>query len=325
MDIISELTAKEDRYACAIADKIISESRETDEWYAHFDAFAALLNHPKSLVRNRAMCILAANVQWDAADRLDLALPDFISHITDAKPITARQCIQALAQIGRTKPKYIPAIRSALRDADLSKYKDSMRPLIEKDIAKAEAMLTSSACTKRYIALLRGVNISGKNKIPMAELKKGFEALAFDDVRTYLNSGNVIFSAGKDDVEKLTNRIAAMIEAQFGLSIPVFVLSREDLEDILHHAPDWWGDENKEIYDNLIFIMPPAKFSDVYNEIGEPKEGLEKIEPYETAVFWSFRRRDYQKTNWWPKTASANISAKLTIRTANTLRKIVDM
>jgi len=58
--------------------------------------------------------------------------------------------------------------------------------------------------------------------------------------------------------------------------------------------------------------MPPATFKDVYNEIGEPKEGLEKIEEYKETVFWSFNRKDYQKTNWWSKTASANISNKLT-------------
>ena len=46
---------------------------------------------------------------------------------------------------------------------------------------------------KRYIALLRGINISGKNRIPMTELKKGFEGLGFKEVKTYLNSGNVIF------------------------------------------------------------------------------------------------------------------------------------
>ena len=94
---------------------------------------------------------------------------------------------------------------------------------------------------KRYIALLRAININGKNKIPMAELKKGFEQLAFAEVKTWLNSGNVAFSSSETD-----------------LDIPVFVISQEKLEDILQHAPDWWGTENKEIYDNLIFIMPPA-------------------------------------------------------------------
>ena len=178
---------------------------------------------------------------------------------------------------------------------------------------------------RRYVALLRGINISGKNKIPMAELKKGFEKLAFEEVKTYLNSGNVIFSSGEDDTEKLTKQIQGMIKDQFDLDIPVFVISRATFEDILQNAPDWWGNDNKEIYDNLIFIMPPAKFSDVYSEIGEPKKELEKIEGYKDVIFWSFSRKDYQKTNWWSKTASANIGAKLTIRTANTVRKIVKM
>ena len=143
---------------------------------------------------------------------------------------------------------------------------------------------------KRFAAFLRGINISGKNKIPMAELKKGFEKLGFEGVKTYLNSGNVVFSS-------------------------------EELEDILQHAPDWWDDENKDIYDNLIFILPPLTFTDVLREIGEPKEGLERVMDYKNAVFWSFVRKDYQKTNWWSKTASSDIAGKLTIRTANTVRK----
>lgn len=178
---------------------------------------------------------------------------------------------------------------------------------------------------KRYVALLRGINISGKNKVPMDELKQGFEKLNYTEIKTYLNSGNVIFSSDESDTIKLTSQIEEMIKNHFSLNIPVFVISKEELEDILHHAPDWWGDESKEIYDNLIFIMPPATFKDVYNEIGEPKEGLEKIEEYKETVFWSFSRKDYQKTNWWSKTASANISSNLTIRTANTVRKIISM
>ncbi|WP_251630958.1 DUF1697 domain-containing protein [Emergencia sp. JLR.KK010] len=178
---------------------------------------------------------------------------------------------------------------------------------------------------KRYIAFLRGINISGKNKVSMAELKKEFEKLEFGEVRTYLNSGNVAFSSEKGDTEKFTKQIEIMIKKQFTLDIPVFVILREELDDILHNAPDWWGNENKEIYDNLIFIMPPATFAEVYCEIGEPKEELERIKDYSEAIFWSFSRKDYQKTNWWSKTANANISNKLTIRTANTVKKMVGM
>ena len=140
--IIAKLTAKDDRYACAFADQIITESQQTDAWYEYFDDFASLLDYPKSLVRNRVLYILAANAQWDEENRFDSILPDFLAHITDEKPITARQCIKALAQVGQAKPQYIPRILSCLRDADLSKYKDSMRPLIEKDIVQTEKALT---------------------------------------------------------------------------------------------------------------------------------------------------------------------------------------
>ncbi|MEY8351733.1 DUF1697 domain-containing protein [Lachnospiraceae bacterium 54-53] len=176
---------------------------------------------------------------------------------------------------------------------------------------------------KRYIAFLRGINISGKNKIPISGLKAGFEELGLVEVKTYLNSGNVIFSS--EEEEDFSGQLETIIKDRFDLDIPVFVILKEELEDILHNAPDWWGTENKEIYDNLIFIMPPATFTEVFSEIGEPKEEFEKIKDYKKAVFWSFSRKDYQKTNWWSKTAGANISSKLTIRTANTVRKIVGM
>ena len=142
-DIITRLTAKDDKYACAIADRIISESLDTDAWYEYFEAFASLLSHPKSLVRNRGLYLLAANVQWDDENRFDAILPEYLSHIIDEKPITARQCIKALAQVGYAKPQYIPRIIEALGEADLSKYKDSMRPLIEKDIEKTVCFLQS--------------------------------------------------------------------------------------------------------------------------------------------------------------------------------------
>ena len=133
-DVLEKLTSKDDKYACAYCEKIVSESRETDEWYGCFDEFVSLLNHPKSLVRNRAITILAANAQWDEENRFDSIMPEYLSHITDEKPITARQCVKALCEVGQAKPLLIPEILSALKSADLSQYKDSMRPLIEKDI-----------------------------------------------------------------------------------------------------------------------------------------------------------------------------------------------
>ena len=141
-EIIAKLTARDDKFACALADKIIEESRETDAWYEYFDTFTSLLNHSKSLVRNRALHILAANARWDEDNRVDAILPEFLRHVTDEKPITARQCIQALAQVGLAKPQYIPQILDCFHNADLSKYEDSMRPLMEKDMIETETVLT---------------------------------------------------------------------------------------------------------------------------------------------------------------------------------------
>lgn len=146
--VVKNLTSKNDKFACAYADKIISESKETDEWYKYFDEFAALLEHPKSLVRNRALYILAANAQWDEENRFDLVIDDYLTHITDEKPITARQCIKALVQVGLAKTQYIPRILVSLSNTDLSKYKDSMRPLIEKDIAETIKILTDAKGVK---------------------------------------------------------------------------------------------------------------------------------------------------------------------------------
>ena len=176
---------------------------------------------------------------------------------------------------------------------------------------------------KRYIALLRGINISGRNKIAMAELKEGITELGFADVVTYLNSGNVVFSSDVDDKSILSDKINGMIKERFGLDIPVFIILQEELKELLDNAPDWWGDDNKEIYDNLIFIMPPLSCEEVCDEIGEPKAEYEKVHSYKDVIFWSFVRKDYRKTNWWSRTASCDVSDMITIRTANTVRKIV--
>lgn len=88
---------------------------------------------------------------------------------------------------------------------------------------------------KRYIALLRGINISGKNKIVMAELKTAFEKLGFTDVKTHFNSGNVIFSAEKsftsDDIKEI-------ISESFGVLTEVYVTDSEKIADIRKTLPN---------------------------------------------------------------------------------------
>ena len=101
----------------------------------------------------------------------------------------------------------------------------------------------------KYIVLLRGINISGKNKISMNELKAGLEKIGFENVSTYLNSGNAIFQSEIDNKEVIKENIQRMIKERFNLEIPVYVTTAPELEDILKHTPEWWGTNNKEIYD----------------------------------------------------------------------------
>ena len=176
----------------------------------------------------------------------------------------------------------------------------------------------------RYIVLLRGINISGKNKISMPELKAALIESGYTDVCTYLNSGNVIFSFEETDTVTLAGQIKELIAQKFSLDIPVFVISQAELRGLLEKAPEWWGTDNKDIYDNLIFAIPPHRIETVTEKIGEPTAELEKIEICENTAFWSFDRKKYAKANWWKKTAAAGIGEMITIRTANTLRKIVE-
>ena len=176
----------------------------------------------------------------------------------------------------------------------------------------------------KYIALLRGINISGKNKILMSELKLEIENNKYQNVYTYLNSGNVIFESDIDNKNSIMKDFYRIIKNKFNLEIPIFIMTAFELEDILNNNPKWWGTNNKKIYDNLIFIIPPTRFEEIYNTIGKPKENVEKIEEYNNSIFWSYDLKNYRKSNWWNKTASTNISDKITIRTANTMKKVLN-
>lgn len=176
-----------------------------------------------------------------------------------------------------------------------------------------------------YITLLRGINVSGKNMISMAELKSYLKETGFANATTYLNSGNIIFSCDSKDKLVLADKIKQLILDKFHLDIPVYVTDIESVKDVLLHAPDWWGTENKEIYDNLIFVIPPARAEEIADKIGKPTEKLEKVSIYRNFIFWSFDRLNYSKTNWWKKTASAGIGKMITIRNANTVRKIIEI
>ena len=172
---------------------------------------------------------------------------------------------------------------------------------------------------KKYIAFLRGVNISGKNRISMPELRSELERSGFSGVSTFLNSGNIAFSGGNGDAK---TKIEKIIKDKFGLDIPVYIIDADILKDVLLNAPSWWNTGDKGKYDNLIFILTGNPPEDICRILGEPSCGLEEVQIYKNVIFWTFDRKQYQKCRWWKKTASGEIAEKLTIRTAGTVLKV---
>lgn len=175
----------------------------------------------------------------------------------------------------------------------------------------------------KYVALLRGINISGKNKISMIDLKKCMESSGFLNVKTVLNSGNVIFDSNLD-INKISENIIELVKKNFNLSIPILIITVEELKDIINNSPIWWDSKNKDTYANLIFAMPNVTANLVCDKLGKPSENIDKILVYKNVIFWSFQLKDYCKSNWWINSASKEIKNDITIRTSRTVKKIID-
>ncbi|QIB69710.1 DUF1697 domain-containing protein [Aminipila butyrica] len=176
---------------------------------------------------------------------------------------------------------------------------------------------------KKYIALLRGINISGKNKISMPLLKEAFEDIGFLNVRTYINSGNVLFSSDNNDASEISSRCKAMIEKSFMLDVPVVIISQQELLQALDNAPEWWDiNSDQEVIHQAIFLIPPVTMEEVYNAVGEAKPEYEQVGYYKNVIFWSAPRATLSKTRWY-KIASSSVNNKVTIRNANTAKKLL--
>jgi uncharacterized protein (DUF1697 family) len=88
-----------------------------------------------------------------------------------------------------------------------------------------------------YIAILRGINVSGKNMIKMPELQNLFESLGFIKVKTYIQSGNVIFEAGAKKPNEIEKLVEEKISERFGLKVPVLVKAKSEVEEVLQNNP----------------------------------------------------------------------------------------
>jgi uncharacterized protein (DUF1697 family) len=113
-----------------------------------------------------------------------------------------------------------------------------------------------------HVALLRGINVGGRNKVPMAELREVVASLGYTGVTTYIQSGNVLFTTSESDTGKLASALEAAITDAFGLWASVVVLTRDDLARILDRNP--YPDEPRPQFVHVVFLNaePPADLVD---------------------------------------------------------------
>ena len=175
----------------------------------------------------------------------------------------------------------------------------------------------------KYIALLRGINVGGNNKVSMAELKRCFESLGFKDVITYINSGNVIFDTKHTDIAALVQQCEKIIETTFGFYIVCAVISANDLHSAIINAPSWWGLDNGDKH-NAIFVIAPSTSDEVMSAVGEAKPEYEKVVSYGSVIFWSAPLKTFSRTRY-SKIVGSAVYKSVTIRNANTTKKLVEL
>ena len=131
---------------------------------------------------------------------------------------------------------------------------------------------------------MRGINVGGKNKVSMQELKALFEQRGFTAVSTYINSGNVLLESGAADAGEQCALCLRLLQNAYDFEVPVMVISAEALVEAVAHAPDWWNRGADEISD-AFFVLPPLTPQDVAAQVGEARAPYERVAIYEQVIF----------------------------------------
>lgn len=137
VEIFELLFDKNNKVAYKALLELQRESEKSNCIYPYMDRLSGMLDSDNSYIRTRGLTLIACNAKWDTDYKIDEIIDKYLQHITDVKPITARQCIRLLPIIAKHKPELRNDILSALHKANACIYNNSMQPLVYKDIQKA--------------------------------------------------------------------------------------------------------------------------------------------------------------------------------------------
>lgn len=170
-----------------------------------------------------------------------------------------------------------------------------------------------------FVALLRGINVGGKNLIPMPALKSCFEQAGYAEVSTYIQSGNVLFSTtGKK--AKIARDVASAIEATFGLDLVVVVRSKSEMLSVVSDAPRGFGQDPEHYKYDVIFLKEPLTAAKAIKEV-PLKEGVDQLWAGKGVIYFSRLEAKLTQSRL-SKVASLPIYKQMTIRNWNTTTKL---
>ena len=173
----------------------------------------------------------------------------------------------------------------------------------------------------RYVALLRGINVGGKNAVPMPALKAAFEGAGFQDVRTYIQSGNVLFGAPSSSQAELTRRVERIIRSAFDhYDASVVLRSRSQMRAVVEKAPKGFGKEPAKYRCDVVFLNAPLTAKAAIRDVST-KEGVDRIWAG-TGVLYMSRLDSRATQSRLNRVASLPIYRSMTIRNWNTTTKL---
>lgn len=175
---------------------------------------------------------------------------------------------------------------------------------------------------KKYVALLRGINVGGKNIIKMSDLKLCFEKAGFLHVSTYIQSGNVLFQAeGQKDA--LERKVENMLHKKFKHAIKVIVIAESSLKRVVNNAPRGFGSRPEKYHSDVMFLKKPLTASKVVKEV-KLREGVDSIYAGQGVVYFS-RLSKRLGQSYLSKITQMAIYQKMTIRNWNTTNKLLSL
>ena len=175
----------------------------------------------------------------------------------------------------------------------------------------------------QYLALLRGINVGGKNLIKMADLRECFEEHGFRNVVTYIQSGNVLFESSGSSSAKLTPRIEAILDDAFDYRASVVLRTRAQLRRIAERAPDGFGTKPTRYRYDVLFLKPPLTAKSAIKEV-LTKDGVDEVFAG-TGVLYFSRLTSRASQSRLSRLVSLPIYQRLTIRNWNTTMKLLEM